>query len=131
VMMIVNVPGVGLAFPIEYVNSGSNLAGGTGGAFVLDGIKVPYVAIGGTSSVNGKVAFEYVVLHEFGHLLGLADLYYEHPSAGDPYPNFQGLHFSLMGDYAYDDKAILPDAESRRALGWQETRLVSGVETVT
>src|SRR5438552_819321 len=34
-MIVVNVPSVGIAFPIQYVNSGSNLNGGTGGALVL------------------------------------------------------------------------------------------------
>ena len=132
VMLIVNLPDIGLAFPISYVNSGSNLAGGTGGPLVLDGIKIPYVAIGGSSTVAGKVAFEYVMLHEFGHVLGLADLYHEHSFIGtDTYPKWEGLHFSLMGDYPYDERATLPDAESRRALNWQETKLISGTETVT
>src|SRR5207244_3341136 len=45
-------------------------------------------------------------------------------------PNFEGLHFSLMGDYAYDGRATLPDAESRRALNWQSTRVISGTQTV-
>lgn len=131
VMMVVNTPGVGIAFPIAYVNSGSDLAGGIGGPLVLDGVKVPYVAIGGASYVKGVPRFEYVVLHEFGHVLGLADLYYEHPPAGDPYPSWEGLHFSLMGDYSYDDKATLPDAESRRALNWQQTIVASGTQTLT
>ncbi len=131
VMMIVNVADVGLAFPIEYVNSGSNLNGGTGGAFVIDGIRVPYVAIGGTSLVGNQPRFELVVLHEFGHMLGLADLYYEHPMMGDQYPNWQGLHFSLMGDYSYDERATMPDAESRRALGWMDMHVVNGQERLT
>ena len=132
VMLVINLPDIGLAFPIAYVNSGSNLAGGTGGALVLDGIKIPYVAIGGSSLSAGKTSFEYVILHEFGHVLGLADLYYEHPFVGtDSFPAWQGLHFSLMGDYPYDERATLPDAESRRALNWQETKLISGTQTLT
>lgn len=122
VMILVNVPGVGIALPIEYVNSGSDLNGGTGGAFVLDGVRIPYISLGSS---------EYVLLHEFGHLLGLADLYYEHPSAGDKYPNWGGLHFSLMGDYGYTADVALPDAESRRALGWQPHLVVSGTQSIT
>jgi len=131
VIMLVNVPRTGIAFPIEYVNSGSNLNGGNGGPFVLDGIRIPYVAVGGTSTAKGKIRNELVALHEFGHVLGMADLYYEHPSSGDPYPNWQGFHFSLMGDYGYDEKATLPDAESRRALGWQSIHVVTGHERIT
>lgn len=130
-MIVVNVPSVGIAFPIQYVNGGSNLSGGNGGPLVLDGIKIPYCAIGGARFAGGEQHLEYVILHEFGHTLGLADLYYEHPAAGDKYPSWGGLHFSLMGDYDYSDKAILPDAESRRALGWQQHVVVSGTRTLT
>jgi M6 family metalloprotease-like protein len=131
VMIVVNVPGVGIAFPIEYVNSGGNLAGGTGGPLLLDGVKIPYAAIGGASFAGGAQHLEYVILHEFGHLLGFADLYYEHPMAGDKWPSWEGLHFSLMGDYDYTAAVPLPDAESRRALGWQPHQLVSGTQTLT
>ncbi len=118
VMIVVNIRDAGVAIPIEYVNSGSNLAGGTGGAIVLDGIKIPYVAVGGASFPGGIQHLEYSILHEFGHLLGFADLSYDHPAAGDRWPSWQGLHFSLMGDYDEASDLTLPDAESRRALGW-------------
>ena len=130
-MIVVNVPHAGIALPIQYVNSGSNLNGGTGGSLKLDGIEIPYVAVGGASTVNGAQHVEYVILHEFAHTLGFADLYYEHPSSGDKYPQWGGLHFSLMGDYDYDDKVPLPDAESRRALGWQQHQVISGTRAVT
>src|SRR5205085_10009692 len=61
---------------------------------------------------------------------GMADLYYEHPSSGDKYPSWSGLHFSLMGDYDYSEALTLPDAESRRALGWQQHTVVSGTQTL-
>src|SRR4051812_41551666 len=128
VMIVVNVPNIGIAFPIVYLNSGSNLNGGTGGAIVLDGVKIPYLAVGGANSTG---ELEYTILHEFGHTLGFADLYYEHPMAGDKYPQWQGLHFSLMGDYDYTPEVALPDAESRRALGWQPHQVVSGTQTLT
>ncbi|MCA1827176.1 MAG: hypothetical protein ABR567_16515 [Myxococcales bacterium] len=127
-MIVINVPDSGVAIPIQYVNSGSNLAGGTGGALVLDGVKIPYVAIGG-AGVKGDL--EYPVLRQFGALLGLADLSYDHPSGGDRWPAWQGLHFSMMGDWDQTDHIALPDAESRRALGWQLHEVVSGTQTLT
>ena len=131
-MIVINIPGSGLAVPIQYVNSGSNLAGGTGGALVLDGVKIPYVAIGGASFLaDGSQHLEYAILREFGHLLGLADLSYVHPSGGDKWPVWEGLHFSLMGDYDESENVPLPDAESRRALGWQTHQVVSGTQTLT
>ncbi|MBS2021574.1 MAG: hypothetical protein JST92_04140 [Deltaproteobacteria bacterium] len=131
VMMLVNVPGVGIAFPIAYLNNGSNLNGSNGGPFVLDGVKIPYVAIGGVQYFGGAAHLETVIVHEFGHVLGLADLYNEHPSVNDPYPEYEGLHYSTMGDWGYDDSAIIPDAESRRVLGWQDTQVISGTQTLT
>jgi M6 family metalloprotease-like protein/uncharacterized protein (TIGR03382 family) len=130
-IIIVNTD-IGITLPIEYVNNGPNLGGGSGGPLLLDGVKIPYVAIGGVSTVGGKPRFEFTALHEYGHLLGLDSLYYQHPVVGsDPWPNWQGLHFSLMGDYAYDQTLMMPDAESRRALGWNTLRLVSGTQTLT
>ena len=122
-IVVVNLPGAGVAFPIEYVNAGSNLHGGNGGAFVLDNVRIPYCALASQDGVSA--------LREFGHTLGLADLRYQHPAAGVRYPAFGGLHFSLSGDA--DDAAAptLPDAESRRALGWQQHRVVSGSRELT
>ena len=131
VMMVVNVPHVGIAFPIKFVNTGSDLSGGTGGPLVLDGVKIPSVAIGGAVYRGGARHLDTVILHEFGHLLGLADLYFEHPSTNDPYPAYQGLHFSTMGDWDYGSKLVLPDAESRRALGWQDQHVMSGTQRLT
>ena len=131
VMMLVNVPHVGIAFPIKFVNTGSDLSGGTGGPLVLDGIKIPAVAIGGAVFRGGVQHLDTVILHEFGHLLGLADLYFEHPSSNDQYPAYEGLHFSTMGDWDYGSKFILPDAESRRALGWQDQHAISGTQRLT
>ena len=93
------LPHVGIAFPIKLVNSGSNLAGGTGGPLELDGVKIPAVAIGGAVFRGGQQRVDTIVLHEFGHLLGLADLYFEHPSSNDPYPAYGGEsagHFGLI-----------------------------------
>ena len=131
VMMVVNVPGFGITLPIKLINSGSNLSGGTGGALVLDGVKIPVVAIGGATFSGGVQRLDRVIVHEFGHVLGLADLYYEHPTMSDPYPLYQGLHYSSMGDWDYGDTVVLPDAESRRALAWQDTHVMSGTQRLT
>lgn len=142
VMIVVNVP-TGIAFPIWDLNSVTcsftdpanpsaldpHLC--TGGPFEFDHVKIPAVAIGGINYPDGQPHSEYIVAHEFSHLLGAADLYYEHPNSEDPYPNFQGLHFSTMGDWNYDETAILHDAETRRALGWADVHVVSGTETLT
>ena len=129
-MIVVNVPG-GLALPIEYSNSGSNLNGGTGGAIVLDGVKIPYVAVGGYKTLAAGAHFGWPLLRQFSYLLGLGDLAYVHPSSGDKYPSWNGLHYSLMGDYDNGEAATLPDPESRRALGWQEHLVISGRQTFT
>ena len=121
-IIVANVGGPSLALPIEYLNSGSNLAGGKTGAFVLDGVRIPYCAIGGRPAA---------VLRPFAETQGLADLRYAHPSSGDLYPAWGGLHLSTTGDFDDSDKAILPDAESRRALGWQDHHVVSGTEKIT
>ncbi len=131
VMMVVNVPGFGIALPIKFINSGSNLSGGSGGPLVLDGVKIPLVAIGGATFSAGVQHLDRVIVHEFGHVLGLADMYYEHPTALDQYPLYQGLHYSSMGDWDYGDKMVIPDAESRRALAWQDAHVISGTRKIT
>lgn len=115
ILLLVNVEFGGIALPVGNFNTGDNLAGGQGGSFVVDGVKVPYVAIGGT---NG------VMLHEFGHLLGLTDLYDEDGHGG-------GLDLSLMGNWSDESKPALMDAESRFRLGWATTLDVTEAEEFT
>ncbi len=92
-----------------------------GGPLVLDGIKIPYVSIGGAMTFpDSSVHFETLVTEEFAKQLGLTALGYVHPSTGDLYPNWQGLHFSTMGDWDFSAKNVIPDPESRRALAWQD-----------
>lgn len=104
IMLLTNNPFGGIAFPVGFFNRGDNLAGGQGGPLIVDGIKVPHVAIAG----NGNV---HVMVHEFGHLLGLTDLY-------DESRKYDGLHYSLMGSWGYDANMPLMDAESRYRLRW-------------
>lgn len=112
VMILANIPFGGIAFPFAYFNREDNLAGDTGGPLIVDGKKISHVAISGYSD-------EFVMIHEFGHLIGLTDLY-------DESQQYDGLHFSVMGAWGYDPKVPLPDAETRYRLRWADVVQVSG-----
>jgi M6 family metalloprotease-like protein len=116
VMLLMNTPFGGVAFPFAYFNQGDDLAGGTGGAAKLDGVKIPLVALAGDSDSR-------VMIHEFGHLLGLTDLY-------DESSRYAGLYLSWMGAWGYGPDIPLPDAESRFRLRWGNWHQVQGKETV-
>lgn len=116
IMVLTNVPFGGIAFPFAYFNRGDNLDGGSGGPLVVDGLKIGHFAIAGESDVL-------VMVHEFGHLLGLTDLYDE--SGG-----YDGLHLSFMGAWLYDPKIPLPDAETRLRLRWANWHQVQGTQRV-
>ncbi len=115
-MLLTNVPFGGIAFPFGYFNRDDNLNGGTGGPLVVNGIKITHVAIAGESD-------RFVMVHEFGHLLGLTDLY----SQADTY---DGLYLSQMGAWFYDEKIPLPDAETRLRLRWSNWRQIQGRQRV-
>lgn len=117
VMLLTNVPFGGIAFPFAYFNRGDNLAGGTGGPLIVDGLKTGHFAIAGESDA-------FVMVHEFGHLLGLTDLY----SQANTY---NGLYLSQMGTWGYDPNIPLPDAETRFRLRWANWHQVQGRQRVT
>lgn len=117
VMLLTNVPFGGIAFPIGFFNRGDTLAGGSSGPLVVDGVRIPHIAVAGDSDV-------YVMVHEFGHLLGLTDLY-------DETGRTAGLHLSFMGSWSYDPKIVLPDAETRFRLRWGSWIQVKGRERLT
>ncbi len=116
VMVLLNTPFGGVAFPVGYFNREDNLNGGMGGPLVVDGVKIPHIAIAGSSD-------HWVMVHEFGHLLGLTDLY-------DESDKYAGLHLSWMGAWSYDASIPLPDAESRFRLRWADWHQVSGQQRV-
>lgn len=116
VMLLTNVPFGGIAFPFAYFNRDDNLAGGTGGPLIVDGVKVGHLAIAGEGDA-------FVMVHEFGHLLGLTDLY-------DESQKYDGLHLSWMGAWGYDQRIPLPDAETRLRLRWANWHQVQGRERV-
>ncbi len=115
VILLTNMPYGGIALPVFDLNRGTNLAGGEGGSFFVDGIEIPIVAIAGD---------RWTAIHEFGHVLGLTDLYNEDDSA-------HGLQWSLMGDWFYDPEVPQLDAPSRVALGWANVHTVRGEERLT
>jgi M6 family metalloprotease-like protein len=116
VMLLTNVPFGGIAFPFAYFNRGDNLAGGSGGPLIVDGVKVGHLAIAGDGD-------QFVMVHEFGHLLGLTDLY-------DESGKYDGLNLSWMGTWGYDAKIPLPDAETRFRLRWGTWNQVQGRQRV-
>jgi len=116
VMLLANVPFGGIAFPFGYFNRDDNLNGGMGGPLVVDGVKIPHVAIAGKSDA-------WVMIHEFGHLLGLTDLY-------DESGQYAGLNLTWMGSWQYDSAVPLPDAETRWRLRWGNWHQVSGKQRV-
>lgn len=116
VMLLTNVPFGGIAFPFAFFNRADNLNGGTGGPLVVQGIKMGHFAVAGESDTL-------VMIHEFGHLLGLTDLY-------DESGTYDGLYLSVMGAWLYDDKIPLPDAETRFRLRWANWHQVQGRQRV-
>lgn len=116
VMLLTNVPFGGIAFPFAYFNRGDNLAGGANGPLIVDGLKIGHFAIAGESDA-------FVMVHEFGHLLGLTDLY-------DESGQYDGLNLSFMGAWLYDPRIPLPDAETRFRLRWATWHQVQGRQRV-
>jgi hypothetical protein len=117
VMLLTNVPFGGIAFPFAYFNRGDNLAGSVNGPLIVDGLKIGHFAIAGDGD-------QLVLVHEFGHLLGLTDLY-------DESSRYDGLSLSWMGAWLYDPNIPLPDAETRFRLRWSQWHQVQGRERVT
>lgn len=90
---------------------------------VYDDVLVPWVAVSGSRS--GQVDFAaHVSVHEFGHLLGFADLYDESGQTTD-------MPYSFMGGWYYDDMPDMPDAFSRYVIGWANPIQATGDATVT
>ncbi|MDP1828592.1 MAG: hypothetical protein Q8L48_35325 [Archangium sp.] len=116
VMLLTNVPFGGIAFPFGFFNRGDNLNGSNSGPLVVDGIKIGHFAIAGEND-------QFVMVHEFGHVLGLTDLY-------DESGKYDGLYLSVMGTWGYDPNIPLPDAETRFRLRWANWHQVQGRQRV-
>ncbi|MEM6731243.1 MAG: hypothetical protein AAF658_06785, partial [Myxococcota bacterium] len=87
---------------------------------VYDNTLVPWVAIAAASNGDLERA-NYVAIHEYGHLLGFADLYDESFQTTD-------LPYSFMGGWNYDDRPDMPAGPSRIDIGWAnvQTATTSG-----
>lgn len=133
VMLVTNIPNVFISLPLSALNDAGpdDLAQGHGGPFVLDDTKIPLVAVCGDPRLAGTHP-ENACVHEFGHLLGLADLYQE-PSWLKSHPELEygGLEASAMGVWSFDTSAPYADAESRYRLQWADVDVVSGTRTIT
>lgn len=81
----------------------------------LDNTKIGTVAFAGLGDK------EVIPVHEFGHLLGFADLYHENKPG-------RGVYLSLMGEY--DDGLPLIDAHSRMRIGWADVIEIQGAPEV-
>jgi len=109
VIIIVNFGWFGVALPFGLVHD----------ALIEehDGVKIPVVAISG-----GRRGI-YMSLHEYGHLLGFADLY-------DEWRQTYGLQFSPMGSWHYDRQVPALDALSRYLIGWADVVQIEGTQEV-
>jgi M6 family metalloprotease-like protein/uncharacterized protein (TIGR03382 family) len=118
VLVVSNASFPGIALPVKDL-SGQQLLTFLGPlpSFTYGDITVPSVGIAGFASAPQRETF--VAVHEFGHLLGFADLYNEAGTTTD-------LPYTVMGGWYYDTPAVLLDPFSRLAIGWANVVDVSG-----
>lgn len=110
IILILNVGWFGVALPFGLIDS----------RFIVeqDGVKATLAAIASGPRALG------MSLHEFGHLLGFADLY-------DEWGMTYGLGMSLMGRWDYDLRTTpLLDAFSRVMIGWARLERITGQREV-
>ena len=100
-LLLHNINFGGIAMPVYFLRQG--------GAIEIDGTKINIVGIAET---------ELVGLHEFGHLVGWADLY-------DESDQTQGLQYSSMGAWLYETNPPALDAFSRSVTGWIEPQVIT------
>lgn len=106
VLLVHNINFGGIALPVFFVRRD--------GPITVDGVQINIVGI--AESPN-------VALHEFGHLLGWADLY-------DESRQTQGFQYSAMGSWLYETPPPAIDAYSRIAIGWTEPQVIAEGESV-
>ncbi len=107
VLLLHNINFGGIALPVFFVRRD--------GPIIVDETQINIVGI--AESPN-------VALHEFGHLLGWADLY-------DESGKTQGLQYSSMGSWGYETPPPALDAFSRIAVGWAEPQVVKVGQSLT
>lgn len=121
VIVVSNAGFPGIALPVKELSENAlmRLLGALPN-FTYGAHTVPSVAIAGRSSLPQREVW--VSVHEFGHLLGFADLYDESGGTTD-------MPYTLMGGWYYGNAAPLLDPFSRLAIGWAHAVQVSGPGT--
>jgi M6 family metalloprotease-like protein len=117
VIVVSNAAFPGIALPVAHLGSSVLAFSGPHPTFSYDGVVVPSVAIAGRATRPHRQTW--VAVHEFGHLLGFADLYNESQTTAD-------LPYTVMGGWYYDTPASLLDPFSRLAIGWANVVQVAG-----
>lgn len=121
VILVSNAGFPGIALPIKDLATNPLLQFlGPFPSFTYDGVTVGAVAIAGRASPPRRSAW--VSVHEFGHLLGYADLYDESGQTTD-------MPYTLMGGWYYADPGSLLDPFSRIAAGFGHVVQVTGPGT--
>jgi M6 family metalloprotease-like protein len=100
-LLLHNINFGGIAMPVYFLRQG--------GAIEIDETKINIVGIAESALVG---------LHEFGHLVGWADLY-------DESDQTQGLQYSSMGAWLYETNPPALDAFSRTVAGWVEPQVIT------
>jgi hypothetical protein len=118
VLLVSNARFPGIALPIKDLTTNPLLQFlGPFPEFAYDGVIVGAVAIAGFAQAPEHTTW--VSVHEFGHLMGWADLYNEDGTTTD-------MPYTLMGGWFYRDPGSLPDAFSRMAAGFSHVVQVAG-----
>lgn len=121
VILVSNGSFPGIALPLKELSTNPLLQFvGPFPSFTYDDVTVGAVAISGRAERPRRGTW--VSVHEFGHLLGFADLYDESGQTTD-------MPYSLMGGWYYADPGSLLDPFSRIAAGWGHVVQASGAAT--